>query len=795
MYAEDEGESGFSLKYVVIIAVALFVLVAFFALTSKTPEEKVRATPNVSVAPNASVAPSASPLPFPSFGFKHSYTSSANYVGEPVEVTHLIESSERGYRDDFEIANKGENDVVLDVIDAVPSALGNASSTTFSEKGFSSSHLLSAKPFIRSSRASLKPGANASKTTFVNARVANASGGPTVLHVVMPPLTSENQQQLAPLVGRAADANLSPAKASVISRAVSDSLSGKGSFAEKLNRTRELLDKLVNPPQEIQPRPFFSPDAFLSLLPDEIRLDASEVVDRVSYYLPLTYSTPYGVPLFRIEGELSPYASVEFVSSGFNYYASLYVDLSTAPKENNSFAFDSIEGNLVVSLASAGFAEKTIPVIISINHLTAEEYNPGNYSVEEEDNLVEAPLPSPSPVVTAATFSREPCSTGRVGAMGDSITQDGRFLERLHLLCPGMTFYNHGVVGDSTARMLARFNSDIIANDYDEAIIMGGVNNVCGSVERVERDLSEMYLRAKNAGMRVIALTITPWKGYSSWTEECQQHTEEVNNWILSMPENVDVAVDVYSALEDPSNQGALRPEYSAPDKLHPNAAGQRVIADAVYAAAYRGSATLPPVREQESSQAASEWAWPAEGIISGTWHADAGGHTGVDISNSRGTPVVAARAMTITRTVNTPDAQECVQWYVDCGKHGEFASSEACGNRPKPRECSTCGKQVQGRDDEGLIHLYCHLEEVLVRVGDRVQPCQKIGLMGTSGNARYAVHLHYGVFREHCCRRENCVNPAEFLLPHNPSALQFGQHTGELGGRHCNIIYDPPPH
>jgi len=798
MYAEGEEEGGFPLKYIIVIAVVVIALVVFFALSPKTPEE-VRPRPNVSVAPNASVVPSASPLPFASFGFEHTYTNPSSYVGEPVSVMQSIESDENGYVDDFFVQNDGETDVAVDVMDAIPSALGNASDTSVSEKGFSSSKLLSTKPFVRSSRASLKPKANASRTTSINRRVANASRGPAALHVVTPPLTEESQEQLAPLVAKAADQNLTPAAATAVSRAVSDSLSGRGSFSQRLNRTRELLDRLVNPPKEIQPQSYFRPQDFLGLLPDEINLDASEAVDQVSYYLPLTYSTPYGVPLFRIDGELSPYASVDFVSSGFNYYATLYVDLSTAPKENDAFTFDSIDGELVVSLASSGFTEKTIPITVSINHAAAADYEPENYSlVEEEQNVTEEPPseePSP-PLPEACEEAREApsCSTGSAGAMGDSITKDGRYIARLRSLCPGMTFENHGVVSDSTGRMLSRFNSDIISHGYDEVIIMGGVNNACSSVERIEQDLAAMYSRAKTAGMRVIALAITPWKGSSGWTEECQRHTEEVNQWILSKPENVDVAVDVYSALEDAGNPDAIRPEFDTAGHLHPNAAGQKAIADAVYAAAYRGGATLPPC-EAKASEEDGGWAWPAEGYISGVWHADIGGHTGIDVSNSRGTPVVAAHAGTVIRANNEPAPVECVQWYVDCGKHGEFNSSTACGNRPKPTECGTCGKQVQFRDSEGRIHLYCHLDEVLVRVGDQVQPCQKIGLMGATGNARYAIHLHYGVFEGSCCKRATCLDPAKFLSADDPSAVKFKQQTAQFPGRHCDVIYDPPAH
>jgi len=168
-------------------------------------------------------------------------------------------------------------------------------------------------------------------------------------------------------------------------------------------------------------------------------------------------------------------------------------------------------------------------------------------------------------------------------------------------------------------------------------------------------------------------------------------------------------------------------------------------------------------------------------------------GHTGLDISNSRGSPVTAAFAGTVIRADNEPDVPQCVQWYVDCGKHSETSSSTACGNRPKPRECDMCGKNVVILDAEDRHHLYCHLSEVMVRNGDRVVPCQKIGEMGATGNSRYANHLHYSVYQG-SRRNRDLINPMQFLNPSDPSIRPVYSLQGEA--RHCNgVILDSPAH
>ena len=54
-------------------------------------------------------------------------------------------------------------------------------------------------------------------------------------------------------------------------------------------------------------------------------------------------------------------------------------------------------------------------------------------------------------------------------------------------------------------------------------------------------------------------------------------------------------------------------------------------------------------------------------------------------------------------------------------------------------------GNYVSIGDDDGLRHIYCHLERAFVSEGDEVKAGDSIGIMGKTGNAT-GVHLHYQI-------------------------------------------------
>ena len=112
---------------------------------------------------------------------------------------------------------------------------------------------------------------------------------------------------------------------------------------------------------------------------------------------------------------------------------------------------------------------------------------------------------------------------------------------------------------------------------YTDIIVWAGVNNILGA----RAGLEKIYNKARTDGLRVIAITVTPWEGYGYWskTPNAAQATKTVDDWIRSFSgKDGYVVVDVYRNFEDPNNPDALNPIF-ARDQVHLNARGQTALA------------------------------------------------------------------------------------------------------------------------------------------------------------------------------------------------------------------------
>ena len=119
---------------------------------------------------------------------------------------------------------------------------------------------------------------------------------------------------------------------------------------------------------------------------------------------------------------------------------------------------------------------------------------------------------------------------------------------------------------------------------------------------------------------------------------------------------------------------------------------------------------------------------WPVEGGTVTSRFGKRGKrlHDGIDIGADRGTPVVAAEAGTV----------------LFAGEHGSY------------------GNLVVLKHDDGLVTVYAHNEQNLVRKGQRVRQGQRIGKVGQTGRAT-GPHLHFEVRRG-----TTPENPMRFLAP-----------------------------
>jgi murein DD-endopeptidase MepM/ murein hydrolase activator NlpD len=123
---------------------------------------------------------------------------------------------------------------------------------------------------------------------------------------------------------------------------------------------------------------------------------------------------------------------------------------------------------------------------------------------------------------------------------------------------------------------------------------------------------------------------------------------------------------------------------------------------------------------------------WPVHGVVTSAYGlrtdpftGGASAHEGIDISTSRGEPVLATADGTVLLS----------------GWAGEF------------------GRAIEIVHNDRYVTLYGHLQQTLVAEGQRVRRGDRVGLVGSTGRST-APHLHYEVHLD-----GRTVNPLEYIL------------------------------
>lgn len=175
-----------------------------------------------------------------------------------------------------------------------------------------------------------------------------------------------------------------------------------------------------------------------------------------------------------------------------------------------------------------------------------------------------------------------------VACLGDSITRGGTISYPQRLFAGlGYTWGvgQHGVDGNTTTQMLARWRSDIRGKDYSWLVLLGGVNDINGAATAAATyaNILTIVTEAKGAGMQVVLLTVLPFKNATGWSSAKQTELEALNVSIRGTS-GVTV-VDTYPQFEDPSNLTAMLVTYDSGDHLHPNQVGRDRLGALVLAA------------------------------------------------------------------------------------------------------------------------------------------------------------------------------------------------------------------
>lgn len=201
-----------------------------------------------------------------------------------------------------------------------------------------------------------------------------------------------------------------------------------------------------------------------------------------------------------------------------------------------------------------------------------------------------------------------PANAGAIVAFGDSIT-DGTtstvdankswptlLSERLvankataNLSVLNMGIAGNRVLGDGAGiSALARFDRDVLSQPgVKYVMILEGINDMNGAARGganavtagdLIAGMKQMIERAHTHGIKVIGCTLTP---YGNATDAVEAMRQELNRFIRT-PGNFDAMVDFDKVIQDPANPRQFKSGYNNTDKLHPNDAGYKAMADSV---------------------------------------------------------------------------------------------------------------------------------------------------------------------------------------------------------------------
>ena len=177
-----------------------------------------------------------------------------------------------------------------------------------------------------------------------------------------------------------------------------------------------------------------------------------------------------------------------------------------------------------------------------------------------------------------ASASSAPSGPGVV-FMGDSITENWALDDP--------AFFDHGVLGrgisgQTSAQMLVRFRSDVVALRPRTVHILAGTNDIAGntgptSAQDFENNVMSMVEIARANHIRVILGSIPPAASFN-WRPEVDPKPwiRQLNAWLRAYAERSQSQfIDYFSILAGPS--GELRADLSN-DGVHPNRSGYRLM-------------------------------------------------------------------------------------------------------------------------------------------------------------------------------------------------------------------------
>jgi lysophospholipase L1-like esterase len=145
---------------------------------------------------------------------------------------------------------------------------------------------------------------------------------------------------------------------------------------------------------------------------------------------------------------------------------------------------------------------------------------------------------------------------------------------------PGLEFRNHGVYGERTDEIAARFAAAV--EDADAIVIQGGINDIAQRrpVETAGQNLAGMAQRARSLGLRVALVDVLPWNNGDSRAAE---DITRLNALLTPLADGLGVPLlPFHDTLADPAAPHRLR-EGATDDGDHPSVEGHRLLGEQAF--------------------------------------------------------------------------------------------------------------------------------------------------------------------------------------------------------------------
>jgi lysophospholipase L1-like esterase len=161
---------------------------------------------------------------------------------------------------------------------------------------------------------------------------------------------------------------------------------------------------------------------------------------------------------------------------------------------------------------------------------------------------------------------------------GDDL--ESQYLYWAALADPSIEFRNHGVGGERTDQIRARFAA--AADGADVLVVQGGINNIVQGrpIETAAADIRELVRLGKRHGLGVVVADVLPWN--RGWPG-AEPQIRALNDLIRSLAAAEAVkALPFHDTLEDPARPGRMREEWTA-DGNHPSVLGYRRLGELAF--------------------------------------------------------------------------------------------------------------------------------------------------------------------------------------------------------------------